>query len=148
MATDPLRKAGARRPLGDSNDVQLAAVIARVEAIEQWRAEVQGSRGARDADDRALLVAIAESIGDRRFTSGELIHHATIAPALHEALRAADVQEPHELGVLFRRLQGITIDGMRVERTDDSRAGAVWRVLCEDDRRIGAPGEDITHDDD
>jgi hypothetical protein len=109
----------------------------------------EGRRGARDAADRALLVAIAESIGDRRFMSAELMHHATtIAPALHEALRAADVQDAHELGVLFRRLHGVTIDGMRVERTDTTRDGVRWcvRLLREDDHRIIASGEDRGHD--
>ena len=128
LAASPLR-AGARRPGPAAVEVQLAALRDRVEALETWRAHHEGRRGARDDADRALLVAIAESIGDRRFTSVALIHHATmIAPALHEALLAADVQEPRELGALFRRLHGIAVDGVRVERVDDSRDGAVWSV--------------------
>ena len=79
-----------------------------------------------------------------------MLHHAkTIAGALYAALLAADVADPHELGVLFRRLHGIAIAGLRVERTDATRDGVRWcvRLLREDDPRILASGEDRAHDD-
>jgi hypothetical protein len=94
---------------------------------------LERGRGARDAADIALLVAIAEAIGDRSFTSAQLIAHGDADPALRAQLLAADITGAQELGCVFRRLEGIALKGFRLERAGDERAGILWRVrVCED----------------
>ncbi len=93
--------------------------------------QLQG-RGARDAADIALLVAIAEAIGDRPFTSAQLFAHGEAAPGLRDALIACDLTTPRELGCLCRRLEGVELKGLRLERVDATRDGILWRVrVCE-----------------
>jgi hypothetical protein len=88
---------------------------------------LEHGRGPRDRADIALLAAVAEAIGDRQFTSAQLMAHATVHPALHEALEAADITNAHEFGCVFRRMEGIAVTGFRLER-----AGVVWQVrVCE-----------------
>lgn len=100
---------------------------------------LERGRGARDAADVALLVAVAEAIGDRAFTSAQLMAHAEADPALHAALEAADIVSAQELGCVFRRLDGTTLAGIRLVRAGDQRAGIVWRVqVCEVEPRIVA----------
>jgi hypothetical protein len=89
---------------------------------------LERGRGARDAADVALLVAIAEAIGDRPFTSAQLMAHAEADPALREALLAADITTPRELGTLCRRLEGAPLAGWCLERVAAHREGVVWCV--------------------
>jgi hypothetical protein len=92
--------------------------------------------------DIALLAAVAEAIGDRQFTSAQLMAHATVHPALHEALEAADITNAHELGCVFRRMEGIAVTGFRLER-----AGVVWQVrVCEILPRIVAAANTRDHE--
>lgn len=83
--------------------------------------------GARSAHV-ALLVAIAETVGDRTFTGTQLFAHARVSPDLEDALEAADITNARELGWLCRRLEGTALPGVRLERGGESRAGVVWRV--------------------
>jgi hypothetical protein len=76
----------------------------------------------------ALLVAIAEAIGDRDFTGAQLFAHARVAPALREALEACDLTSPREFGWLARRLEGSVLPGVRLDRVGESSAGLQWRV--------------------
>jgi hypothetical protein len=48
---------------------------------------LERGRGPRDAADVALLMAVAEAVGDRPFTSAALIVHAQADPALRERSR-------------------------------------------------------------
>lgn len=90
---------------------------------------LERGRGARDAADVALLIAIAEAIGDRPFTSAQLMAHADADPALREALTAADITTPRELGTLCaRRLEGAPLAGLCLERVHEHRDGILWRV--------------------
>jgi hypothetical protein len=97
---------------------QLAAILRLLER----------HRGARDKADVGLLLAIAEAIGDRPFTSAQLMAHADADPALRAALTAADITTPRELGTLCRRLEGTPLAGLCLERVDEHRDGIVWRV--------------------
>lgn len=90
---------------------------------------IERSQGPRDAADQAVLVAIAEAIGDRRWTSGQLLEHAALVPALRDALLAADVTATSALGWFCRRVHGGPGPGTRLERVGDSRAGVLWRVV-------------------
>ena len=94
---------------------------------------LERGRGARDQADVALLLAVAESISTRPFTSGQLVAHADADPALREALTAADVTSAQQLGCLCRRIQGVALAGFRLVRVGDQRAGIQWQVqVCED----------------
>jgi hypothetical protein len=84
--------------------------------------------GPRDAADVALLVAIAEAIGDRRWTCGELVAHAALSPSLHDALENADITNARDLGWFCRRLCGNPRPDIRLARAGASRAGALWCV--------------------
>jgi hypothetical protein len=114
----------------------LREVVAEQARQRQMLAEIlrllERGRGARDEADQALLLALAEAVGDRQFTSAQLMAHAAVDPALHEALEAADVTSTKELGCLCRRLEGISIRGVRLARAGDQRGGVLWRLLvCE-----------------
>jgi hypothetical protein len=102
------------------------------ETLAQILRLLEHGRGARDAADVALLVAVAEAIGDRTFTSAQVVAHARTDPALRDAIDDADITNPQELGCVFRRLEGITVTGLRLERVGDQREGVQWRVqVCE-----------------
>jgi hypothetical protein len=89
---------------------------------------------ARDTADAGLLLAIEDARADRPFNCADIIATAGVRPGLNDALVAADVTNGQELGCLFRRIEGMVLAGVRLERVDDtrSRAGIVWRVqVCE-----------------
>ena len=95
---------------------------------------LERGRGARDQADARLLLAVAEAINERPFTSSQLMAHSDADPALREALTAADITSAQELGCIFRRLEGILVNGFRLERVADQRAGVLWQVqvqVCE-----------------
>lgn len=83
---------------------------------------------ARDRADVALFVTVAETIGDRRWTCGQLVAHSEVAPALRDALEGCDITNARELGQLCRRMEGLVRPGLWLERVGDSRDGVVWRV--------------------
>jgi len=138
-ACDANRRSGWR---GD--DLDLAPrVLDRLDAIaaEQSRQRdildaivrlLEHGRGARDQADVALLLAIAEAVGDRPFTSAQLIAHAAAAEALREALLAADITTRQELGTLCRRLEGVPLAGLCLTRVDTIRGAVVWVVRVYD----------------
>jgi hypothetical protein len=60
------------------------------------------------------------------------VAHAAIDPALGAALEAADICNAQELGCVFRRMEGITLTGLRLARAGADRACVRWRVqVCE-----------------
>ena len=113
---------------------EIAAEQARQGALtETILRGLDRGRGARDHADATLLLAVAEAVGDRGFKSGEVISHAAADLALREALTSADVTNAQELGCVLRRLEGVAVNGLRLERSADSRAGVVWSVhVCGD----------------
>jgi len=65
------------------------------------------------------------------FTAGEVITNSelSVAAALREALVAAlGAANARALGKLLRRVEGLELDGMRVQRCGQERDGVVWRV--------------------
>jgi hypothetical protein len=98
----------------------LAAILRAVEA-----------RAHRTSDpaESALLVTIAESIGNRPFRCKDLCAHAAADDALRDALEACDITTPRELGWLCRRVEREPVhESIQLERQSDSRAGVVWRL--------------------
>lgn len=76
----------------------------------------------------ALLIAIAETIGDRDFSGAQLFAHARVAPVLRDALDACDLTNAREFGWLARRLEVSVLRGVRLGRVGESSAGLLWRV--------------------
>jgi hypothetical protein len=89
---------------------------------------LQRTHGPRDDADAAVLLAIAETIGDRRFTASQLLAHAEVSPALHEALQAADIVDTRDLGWFCRRVHGSPRPSVQLERAGECRIGILWRV--------------------
>lgn len=98
------------------------------------RRAIQQQQGPRDEAERAVLPAIAQAVGDATFTSAELLEHARACEHLRAALLAADVasDDGQGVGFLLRRLARITDGELAIERTDERRGIAVWRVLVRD----------------
>lgn len=93
--------------------------------------------GPRDAADVALLVAIAEAIGDRTFTAAQLVTHSHASSVLRDALEAADITNARDLGWVCRRVEGRPLSGLVLERDGDARAGVLWRVrVSESQHRV------------
>ena len=149
-----MRIAPARPVVAPASSTEELLVEIRAEQVRQGALLerilrlLEHGRGPRDDADRRLVLAILESVGDRPFTCTDVVQHAQLADSgLRDALLGADVDTARDLGALLRRLHGITVDGVRVDRVDASRAGAVWSLrLCESDSRGLASGEDPSHD--
>lgn len=101
---------------------QGAVLAAILQAVER-------QRGPRDAADVQLLVGILSAVGDRTFTSGELLTHARVDDALGTVLLDADIEDAHGLGIVLRRMHGTNVHGVRLERVSSDRAGVRWRVV-------------------
>jgi hypothetical protein len=85
-------------------------------------------RGAREAADVALLIAIAEATDDRPFTNTQLLERAATTTTLRDALEACDITNARELGWLCRRLEARPRPDIWIERHGDSHDGMKWRV--------------------
>jgi hypothetical protein len=51
-----------------------------------------------------------------------------VVPALATALQDADIENAIQLGLLLKRLAGSPIEGLMLERADETREGIVWRL--------------------
>jgi hypothetical protein len=98
----------------------------RVRTLEQ---QFAARFGPRDLADRAVLPAIVMATQGAVFTSRELLRHARVDGALHQALEDADVTTTQECGQLLHRLEAWPLDGVRLERVDRTPAGRRWRVV-------------------
>ena len=85
-----------------------------------------GRRVPRDDRHVALVRAIAGAARGLAFTSAELIAHAQVEGALRDALVACDALNARRLGKLLRRIEGVEIGGLVVERVGESGEGVVW----------------------
>jgi hypothetical protein len=118
-----------RRPVTASPDAIEALLRELAEGQRRILAALERLHGPRDEADQAALLAIAETIGDRRWSSGQLLEHADLSPALHDALEAADVTNTRDLGWFCRRVHGSPSAGIRLERAGACRDGVLWSVV-------------------
>jgi hypothetical protein len=124
MALARLHRPEPRSPAGPSPDI-----LARVAALERQVAALVAGRGARDAGDVALLVAIAADVGSLPFSARELWRRRRHAPELAAAIEVADLCSVREVGGWLRRMSGAETAGWTVERLRKSRHGMAWRVV-------------------
>ena len=118
--------------------VTLEAIAADLQRLLHEQAETRRAvetllrrAGPRDDAERRVLAAIAVAVGDRAFTSAELLAHGRVDPALAEAIEAADVDldSPRACGKLLARLERETSGGLRLTRVDTDRDGSIiWQV--------------------
>ena len=112
----------------DVNDLRRehAAMQARLAVVE---ARIGRTIGPRDDSDCSLVLTIAETAAGTAWSTPELFRHAKTIPALKTALVNAECSSPKKLGKLCGRLEGTTINGLRIERVGEGRAGILWRVV-------------------
>ncbi|MFT3811065.1 MAG: hypothetical protein QM698_14215 [Micropepsaceae bacterium] len=111
---------------------RLAARKATAMAIIQTAREGLSGRSA----EQELIRAIFETVGDRAFTSGELIRYVDAlgeaAGVLKPALDFAPCgRSARRLGKLLDRVKGRDFGGLSVHRVGAERDGAVWTVSRE-----------------
>jgi hypothetical protein len=130
--------------VADSPDVgRIDALARRVAVLDRevgrLRRRVRALEGDRSDDDGALLVAIAEVVGDHVFDAGELLTATTIAPHLAAALDGCTT--PKQVGRRLARVaRGGALRGLRLRTLDQRTArGCIWIVeIHRPSRRDGA----------
>lgn len=117
----------------------LGAIQAQLDAILAGQREILAALPARraraSAADRALVRAVFEAVGNRLFTSAEILDYLANrqlagASAIREALLAA-IDDPTSirLGKLLERIQDVELDGLRVVRAKNEGGSALWSVV-------------------
>jgi hypothetical protein len=134
MSTLAMRSRSAV-PRRDSTTADILAAVARLDAdvrgLASRVAQLETRSGPRDAEDAALLSALALTAGEATFTARAVLAHARVDAALRGALVAADITSARQLGKWLRRLTG-THGGYVLARVGEGRAGIVWTL-----RRVG-----------
>jgi hypothetical protein len=102
--------------------------MVRIEAKQDRILAILEGSGARDDAEEALPLTILEAIGDRVFTSTELMAHTAVDERLQAAIEACCVQDASELGLVLRGLKGFELRGVRLERVGRCGDGVLWRV--------------------
>jgi hypothetical protein len=105
------------------------ALEARVAVVE---ALIRANRLNGPADAQALLT-VAEAADGQTFTAGALWCRALVNEGLRVALQRAGVQSARDMGLWFRRLHGVPIEGVRlVKPRRRGGAGNNWLVVVAD----------------
>lgn len=106
-----------------------ALLVRQNELLAEMLSEIRAQRGRRRPSRAHLLAAIATAVEERLFTAAEVLRHAEVNATLARALDAAEIATARSLGKYLRRIEGRTIDGVRVDRIGEDRDGMIWR--CE-----------------
>jgi hypothetical protein len=100
-----------------------AAILRLADLIE--RGNLRPAR----PDHSGLLAAIFEAVEGRAFTVSELLVHARIDLGLRAAIVAAvGSLNGRALGRALRRIEGIEICGVVIERVGADSSGVIWSV--------------------
>jgi len=111
------------RATGQAATAAPAAVSrAEFDALAARVADLERARGPRDGEDLALLEQLIVSTSGLLFGALDLQRHASVDPALAEALAGACLQTPGEIGAWLRDRKG-GHDGIAVQRI-----GRRWKV--------------------
>jgi hypothetical protein len=101
---------------------QIRELKARAARTEQRLAAYEARKGPRDHQDRALHAAMADAWAGLPFKASSMMRRAKAVPGLAAALVASDITNERELGHLLRRLEGVELQGVTLER-----ARRFWR---------------------
>lgn len=103
------------------------------------RADLAGHGRRPQTDAANLLRLIATFAGDRAFSARELVDHAklpTSSDLLAAIVAAVGTVNPRKLGKCLRRLEGLDLDGLRLEVVGVDRSGLIWLLrVCEFETR-------------
>ena len=84
-----------------------------------------------DARYAELVAAIRAAIGDRVFSSAELIEHCDVAPELAVAItETVGGFNTRKVGRVLRRVEGMDLDGLRVARIGSDSNGVTWQIIA------------------
>jgi hypothetical protein len=105
-------------------------VWAYVKGLERRIEQLEAVRPRpRDRHDVLVVAALIAAALGTRFTAREAWLHAGVHPALRTALDDGFIDNPVALGLLFRRMRGVLVNGHCLDRTNDfDREGIVWRL--------------------
>jgi hypothetical protein len=123
------------KPHAESSDGETINILRQLVAeVRGLRADLArqhtGDLGGDDAQTANLLSAIGEAVGDRLFTSCELLEHAkVIAGPLCAVLDALNVATPRRLGKCLSRIEGRECAGLAVQRVGTDADGIIWKVV-------------------
>jgi hypothetical protein len=111
----------------ESDDALLLCILEEIKRLRHEVRALQPEPRRAGPDATALVLAIAESVGDADFNSAELIG----ATATDADLRCAlgDDVSPRKLGKLLCRVEGEIVSGRKIVRIGNDRSGVIWRVL-------------------
>ena len=118
----------------DGETVTITLLRQLVAEVRGLRADLArqhvGEQGGDDVRTANLLSGIADAIGDRLFTSAELLEHAkVIAGPLPAVLDALNVATPRRLGKCLGRIEGRECAGLAVQRVGTDVDGIIWKVV-------------------
>jgi hypothetical protein len=96
-------------------------------AVERLTEERHGPRVSLAA--HSVLSAIFNEVGNKQFTSGELLSYAAAQSApLLSALADAGATTPKRAGKLFAKVKGRNLSGLSIDRVAHESAGIVWTI--------------------
>jgi hypothetical protein len=120
-----------REPVKPKAD-ELAQLRQLVTELQRRVEVLEAGRGLRDAEDAALVLAFVASTRGLDFSAAALWRHASVDPVLADAMEAADIDNPRQIGKFLRRVSGHTVAGWRIEQVGTNRVGIRWRLrVCE-----------------
>jgi hypothetical protein len=106
---------------------ELALLLEIRSELKALRVAMERPRG-RGSDEAmiGLLRAIHDVMhADYQFTSGDLSEAAEL-PQFASLRAALGSSSPRRIGKLLHRIAGRNLDGMQLERADESRDGVLW----------------------
>ena len=115
----------------DAISAQLAALPAAIATAQHAGSSL--TRADRDALE-ILLPGIAVAVGAEKFAVRELIledaeRDEALRIVLERAMGELDASAAKRLGRLFRRADGIVVEGLHLQSGIKARAGLLWRVI-------------------
>ena len=110
-------------------EIKLDAILARLDDLSGNRSSDVSLRGyTSDPTDAACLLAIRTATLGGSFSARELIDHSALDPALRDALLACDIEDAVDCGQWCKRLRGVVLNGLLIERDKRTSGGVRWRV--------------------
>jgi hypothetical protein len=110
-------------------DEQFRVLLAELRAIRTLLERQRFRRVMVSDSARELLQALAGIAPGLMFTSGEIVGHAAIDASLRALLEACcQPVSTRRVGRFLKRIEGLDLDGYRIERIGDAREGALWAV--------------------